>query len=127
MRTQDMETESPHKTPGQLLIYEDGAARLQVRLEGKTVWLPQKALAELFQTSVPNINQHLKTIYAEGELRAEATIKPYLIVQQEGSRDVSRVVNEVKRLDTFTRAHTALEKKTPVKKTVQGKRKGNEE
>ncbi len=39
-----------------------------MRLENDTVWLPQRAMAELFQTTVPNINQHLKAIYDEGEL-----------------------------------------------------------
>jgi hypothetical protein len=63
-----------------------------VRLDGQTVWLTQKQLADLYQTTVPNINQHLKAIYEEGELAAEATIKQYLIVQTEGSRQVRRQV-----------------------------------
>lgn len=47
-------------------------------------------MAELFQTSVPNINMHLKSIYEEGELDEAATIKDFLIVQIEGDRDISR-------------------------------------
>ena len=49
-------------------------------------------IAELFQTSVPNINLHLKAIYAERELTEAATIKSYLIVRTEGARQVSREV-----------------------------------
>jgi hypothetical protein len=80
---------------GQILIYRDGSLSLQVRLDGQTVWLTQKQLAELYQTTVPNINQHLKAVYEEGELAAESTIKQYLIVQTEGSRNVRRQVCEV--------------------------------
>ena len=86
------------KTPGmppggQMLIYRDGALNLQVCLEGQTVWLPQRLMAELFQTTVANINQHLASIYEDGELRPEATIKKYLIVQPEGTRQVTRMVD----------------------------------
>ena len=82
----------PEPAGGQILIYRDGSLSLQVRLDGQTVWLTQKQLAELYQTTVPNINQHLKAIYEEGELAADATIKQYLIVQTEGSRNVRREV-----------------------------------
>ncbi|MEN6449691.1 MAG: virulence RhuM family protein [Thermoguttaceae bacterium] len=75
-----------------MLIYRDGALRLQVRLDGQTVWLTQAGMAELFQTSVPNINIHIRNILEEHELEAEATIKNYLIVQLEGRRSVRRSV-----------------------------------
>lgn len=77
---------------GEILLYqtEDGETRVEVRLQEETVWLSQKQLAELFQTSVPNINMHIKNIFDEGELRAEATIKKFLTVRREGSRDVQR-------------------------------------
>ncbi len=78
---------------GQVLIYRDGTTNLQVRLDGQTVWLPQRLIAELFQVTVPNVSQHLKAIYDEGELRPEATVKQYLIVQTEGARQVSRLVD----------------------------------
>ncbi len=76
----------------QLLIYQspDGIIKIDVRLEKETVWLTQKLMAELFQTSVPNINMHLKSIYEEGELEEGATIKDFLIVQKEGNRDINR-------------------------------------
>ncbi|MFN0314295.1 MAG: virulence RhuM family protein, partial [Burkholderiales bacterium] len=57
-----------------------------------TVWLTQKLIAELYGVTVPNVNQHLKAIYEEGELPPDRTIKHYLIVQREGTRDVSRNV-----------------------------------
>lgn len=77
-----------------IILYqtEDGRTRVQCRLEDETIWLTQALIAELFQTSVPNINLHLKAIYAEGELIEAATIKSYLIVQNEGRRQVSREV-----------------------------------
>jgi hypothetical protein len=71
---------------------EDGKVKIDVRLEKETVWLSQKMMADLFQTSVPNINMHLKNIFDEGELAPAATIKEFLIVQQEGNRNVSRNV-----------------------------------
>lgn len=76
----------------QIIIYttEKGETKLEVRLENETVWLTQKLMAELFQTTVPNINMHLKNIFDEGELKEEATIKDCLIVQTEGSRAVER-------------------------------------
>jgi len=80
---------------GELLLYqtEDGKTRLQVRLEDETVWLNQKTMAELFQKDVRTINEHIKNIYAEGELSPEATIRKFRIVQSEGLRAVSRDVD----------------------------------
>ncbi|MBF0464189.1 MAG: virulence RhuM family protein [Nitrospirae bacterium] len=85
---------SPQDNPERnILIYKDGALRLQVRLAGNTVWLTQRELAELYQTSVPNVNIHISSIFEEGELSPEATIKKYLIVQIEGKRKIQRDVN----------------------------------
>lgn len=67
-----------------MLIYHDGATRLQVRLEGQTVWLTQAAMAELFQTTPQNITLHLQSIYDGGELSRDATCKEHLQVRQEG-------------------------------------------
>ena len=80
----------PRSPEGQLLIYEDGSLRVQVRIDGKTVWLTQAGIALLYQTTPQNITMHLKSIYEEGELNEEATCKEYLQVQQEGSRSVRR-------------------------------------
>lgn len=75
---------SDRKNKSQLIIYqaEDGQTKIEVRLEEETIWLSQTAMAELFQTTIANINIHIKSIYEEGELRPEATIKENLIVQK---------------------------------------------
>lgn len=75
-----------------ILIYqtEDGHTKIDVRLENKTVWMTQKAIAELYQTSPQNITLHIKNIYEEGELEEESTCKYYLQVQNEGTREVKR-------------------------------------
>lgn len=82
----------PQPTSGRILIYQDGGLKLRVRLAGRTVWLTQKLIADLFQVSVPTVNEHLKNIYAERELTEGATIRKFRIVQIEGSRQVSRDV-----------------------------------
>jgi len=76
----------------QIIIYqtENGEIKLDVRFQDETVWLTQKLMAELFQTTVPNINMHLKNIFEEGELIESRTIKDFLIVQTEGKRSVKR-------------------------------------
>jgi hypothetical protein len=66
---------------------------IEIRYENENVWLTQKMMAQLYDVTVANINQHIKTIFADGELLPEATIKKYLIVQNEGSRTVSRSVD----------------------------------
>lgn len=90
-------SDSPDMIPppqGQFLVYrtEDGQTRVEVRLEGETAWLTQAHMAELFQTTIPNVSMHLRNVYAEGELQAAATVKEFLIVRQEGTRQVSRMV-----------------------------------
>lgn len=77
---------------GELLVYQadNGRVKLEVRLENETVWLSQQMMAELFQSSKQNISHHIQSIYEEGELSPEATVKKYLTVQKEGSREVRR-------------------------------------
>ena len=82
----------PAQPEGQLLIYQDGSLSVQVRIEGQTVWLTQRLVAELYQVSVPTVNEHLANIYEEGELDPGATIRNFRIVQTEGARQVSRLV-----------------------------------
>ena len=65
---------------------------IEMRYEDENIWLTQKMMATLYDVSVAAINQHLKKIYDDGELTPEATIKKYLIVQNEGNRKVSREV-----------------------------------
>ncbi len=78
-----------------ILLYqtEDGRQRIEVRLEDETVWLSQKQLSELFQVKVNTINYHIKSIYKEGELSPESTIRNYRIVRKEGRREVSRQID----------------------------------
>lgn len=75
----------------ELILYtsEDGQTNIKLRAEDGTVWLSQQEMAELFATSIPNINQHVRKTLADGE-QTEATIKSCLIVQNEGSRSVRR-------------------------------------
>ena len=77
------------------LIYqaENGVIKIDVRFEEETVWLTQQHLAELFQTTVPNISMHLRNIFEEGELQQEATVKNFLTVRQEGTRQVNRTID----------------------------------
>jgi hypothetical protein len=76
----------------QIIIYqtESGETKLDVRFQDETVWLTQKLMAELFQTSSQNITMHLKNIFEEGELEEKATCKEFLQVQKEGNREVKR-------------------------------------
>jgi hypothetical protein len=79
---------------GQFLVYqsEDGRMKIDVRLEGETVWMTQAHMAELFQTTPQNITLHLQAIYEEGELTETATCKDYLQVRTEGARQVQRTL-----------------------------------
>ena len=76
---------------GELVIYQphDGSG-ISVRLEGDTLWLTQRQLSEILETSTDNISLHLKNIYASGELVESATTEDFSVVQQEGQRSVSR-------------------------------------
>ncbi|MGJ7613047.1 MULTISPECIES: hypothetical protein [unclassified Variovorax] len=77
---------------GELVLYatEDGSARFFLRARDGTVWLTQMELAALFQTSIPNVNIHIKNVLDEGELLPEATIKDDFMVRIEGKREVRR-------------------------------------
>ena len=79
---------------GEILLYqtEDGRTRIECRFEDDTLWLSQALMADLFQTTVPNINLHIRNILADGELAEAATIKDYLMVRPEGARQVRRAV-----------------------------------
>ncbi len=80
---------------GQFLVYkaENGQIKIDVRFENETVWLTQKLMVDLFQVTVPTINEHIKNIFDERELVPDATIRKFRIVQKEGQRNVSRMVD----------------------------------
>lgn len=79
-------TSTPAPSKSEILLYttQDGKQRIEVRLEDETVWLSQKLMAELFQTTTANINIHLKNIFAEGELSEDSVIKDILITASDG-------------------------------------------
>ncbi|NTV15065.1 MAG: virulence RhuM family protein [Desulfobulbaceae bacterium] len=66
---------------------------IEVRVADETVWLTQKLMAELFDVSVPTVSEHLSTIYSQGEISREATIRKFRTVQIEGNREVVRNID----------------------------------
>lgn len=85
----------PDETPkSEIFLYqtEDGKTRVQCRFENGTIWLTQALIAELFQVSVPTVNEHLKGIFAEQEIDPDRTIRKFRIVRMEGSREVTREI-----------------------------------
>jgi len=83
-----------NQSTGQIAIYQsaDGSIATEVRLEGETVWLSQKQMADLFDKDVRTINEHVINAFEEGELAREATIRNFRIVRQEGQRQVEREI-----------------------------------
>lgn len=79
---------------GEILLFrsEDGSTRVECRFVDEQIWLSQKLIGELFQVTVPTVNEHLKGIYDDGELDPAATIRKFRIVRVEGSRQVTRDV-----------------------------------
>lgn len=67
-------------------------ASFEMRYEDENIWLTQKMMAALYDVGLPTINEHIKKIYADGELTEEATIRKFRIVQTEGTRQVNREV-----------------------------------
>lgn len=86
-RTEDL-------SKGEIVIYqnENGNISFEAKLEDETIWLTQDMMAKLFETTVPNINMHIKNVYDEEELEQKRTIKDFLIVRKEGNRRVSRKI-----------------------------------
>ncbi|MBF1155507.1 MAG: virulence RhuM family protein [[Eubacterium] sulci] len=78
-----------------LIIYQDdnGLVKVNVRFADEDVWLTQGQLAEIYDTTQQNIALHIKNIYADKELADEATHKKYLLVRQEGYRNVQRNID----------------------------------
>ena len=71
---------------GEILLYQsdDGSTHIEVRLEGATVWLPQKAMAELFQKDVRTISEHIRNIFDERELQEASVIRKFRITAADG-------------------------------------------
>ena len=79
---------------GEIIIYtsEDGSISLDTKLENDTIWLTQKQMAELFDSSRTNIIEHINNIYSDGELDKISTCQDFRQVRKEGKRDVVRSI-----------------------------------
>lgn len=86
--------DKPQLPNGEIILYptEDGRTRVECRFTGETVWLTQALIGELFDVSVPTVNEHLAHIFEEGELDPAATIRKFRIVRTEGQREVARLI-----------------------------------
>lgn len=75
-----------------VMIYQDenGVTKVSVRFSDEDIWLTQKQIAEIYDTTQQNISQHIDGIYKDGELDYEATHKDFLLVRSEGMRQVKR-------------------------------------
>ncbi|MEZ5314880.1 MAG: virulence RhuM family protein [Chlamydiales bacterium] len=72
---------------------EDSQTRVEVHLLDETVWLTQAQMAELFSKDKRTISEHIQNIFKEGELLTDSTVRNFRIVQKEGTREVSRLVD----------------------------------
>lgn len=79
----------------EIILYqtEDGRSRIEVRLENESVWLTQQIMADLFQTTKQNVGQHLKNIFAEGELQPGSVVKESFATAADGKRYETRFYN----------------------------------
>ena len=78
-----------------IIIYqdEDGVTKVNVRFSNEDVWLTQNQLAEIYDTTQENISMHIKNIYEDKELDENRTYKKFLLVRQEGARQVKRNID----------------------------------
>jgi hypothetical protein len=79
----------------EIILYqtEDGRTRVQVRLQDETVWLTQEQMAELFQTTKQNVGQHLKSLFAEGELVQDSVVKDSFTTAADGKNYATKFYN----------------------------------
>jgi hypothetical protein len=77
----------------QIILYqtEDGKTRVEVRFEHENVWLSQKLMAELFDVTVPTVNEHLSNIFSSGELQADSVIRDFLITASDGKKYKTKI------------------------------------
>ena len=83
------------KEENKIILYQDDneITRVSVRFFDEDLWLTQNQLAEIYCTTQQNISQHVDNIYKDGELTLEATNKIFLLVRQEGNRQVIRNID----------------------------------
>ena len=74
----------------EVLLYQtdDGKTRIDVHLQGETVWLIQMQMTELFQTTKQNISLHLKNVFDEGELAKDSVVKESLTTDSNGKMNL---------------------------------------
>ena len=91
----NIKKKSTNQPENNIILYQDenGLTRVDVRFAHEDVWLNQEQLAEIYCTTQQNISLHIRNIYADGELSQEATHKKFLLVRQEGSRQVNRDID----------------------------------
>ena len=87
-----LEVKVTENKTGEIIIYQadDGQTKIDVRFEEETVWLSQQQMAELFHSSRTNVVEHIRHIYAEGELDENSTCRKFRQVQKEGVRNITR-------------------------------------
>lgn len=87
-------SESDNHPEGDLILYRspNGAVHVGVLYASETFWLSQKQLADLFAVDVRTVSEHLKNIYASGELVEQSTLRKFRKVQREGNRDIAREI-----------------------------------
>ena len=85
----------PAPTGGDFLFYQtdDGRTQLEVRLENETVWLTQGQMAELFQTTIPNVSMHIRNVFSEGELKPDSVVKESLTTAADGKNYQTKFFN----------------------------------
>ena len=83
------------KEGNKIILYQDDndITRVSVLFSDEDLWLTQNQLAEIYCTTQQNISQHIDNIYKDGELSIEATNKKFLLVRQEGNRQVKRHID----------------------------------
>ena len=96
-----------------LIPYTSGieSQPIDVLIENDTVWLTQLQMVQLFQSTKQNISLHIATIFKEGELEENSTVKEYLTVQNEGERKVSRKI-KIYNLDVIISVGYRVKSKT---------------
>lgn len=83
------------KSDNNIIIYqdEDGITKVNVRFVDEDIWLNQNQIAEIYKTTQENISMHIRNIYKEQELNNDSTNKKFLLVQNEGNRQVKRNID----------------------------------
>ncbi len=107
---------------GEVLINktDDRRVKIDVRLENETLWMTQQMMAELFQTTVPNISMHIRNIYEEDELFPSATVKKFLTVRRPKGEK-----NRPRRISKRDKARAAVQEDPPEPEALAGEILGN--